>query len=1668
MKKFIIIGIIVLLTGGLSIGGYFLLKPNPKPPVDPTEPLTSISFAGVDHDEIPFGSDYNVLTGVTATGNEGTDFTDLITFQTLGAVSSDGVLDTSIPGITAVRYEVRYEDILLQHWRNITVLAPPAVEGELIYNGTFLAGLAGWMDSNVNLAVEGAEMDMRVVDGILEVDVLTAAEQYTPRFGQMNVAFEEGKTYRITFEVKASVARTIYFQVGQVLSATPWFIHFLEQDPISGAFGRFLDITTEWQTFEFVFTQNLNNLDGGIVFELGKMPGSADGTLYFDNIAATELDVTHVAFELNGGSRVSDLIIDRGETIEAPTPIRYGYLFTGWFVDADVTQSFDFSQPIDDDLILYAAWDLDENVTINPFIINPEFDYDTLGWDDPSIILQSDNDNSRMNMRVIDGVLEVEVENHLHQYTPRFGQMNMPFVNGKSYEISFEVKADHARTIHFMLGELLQEAPWFVYFANLGATTAGAFVEVSTEWEAVTFRFTHTRNNQRGGIVFELGVMPGLTGVNTTLYFDNFNIREIELVTVSFNTNGGSLLANATLENGMQLLEPTVPTKTGFDFIGWFVNQNLEDTYDFTNGVTENMTLYAKWERDPDYDFGSYLINPDFAQGTLGWADSSVNLYSDNDNSSMNFAVVDDILEVDVVTDIYQYAPRFGQMNVPFQQGNSYEVSFKVRADAVKTVHFMIGEQLNQSPWFTHFASIGSTTAGTFIDITPEWQTFTYAFTQSIDNQRGGILFELGVMPGQTGVSTTLYFEYFSVREIELVTVNFNSVGGTVIAPASFESGLTVAEPTDPTKLGFVFSGWYTSQAYDEAFDFSNGVIETITLYAKWEEDPDYDFGDYLINPDFEYGTYGWEDSEVNFAENATLNFSVVDGVLEVQTVTSGNQYSPRFGQMNVPFQYGRTYQVSFEVKASAARMVYFLIGEQLNSEPWFTSFLPLIDYRPGRFLSIGTEFETFTFTFTHNQHNQRGGIMFELGRIAVSGIPSVPTNFASTLYFNYFSVVDLSADVTFETDGGSVVDPLIVEKGTTFSQPEAPTKDLHTFGGWFIDQETTIPYNFATPVTENLTLYAKWNPTGYAVSVFNGTESSTTYYQPLEIASVTAAPDVGDDVFSYWLLNGQIVSTMITYAFTVTDHTELEAVYGVVYEAEAAVYLYEDLQETNGEHTFISQVSLPEGYTLISYGYLTSDNAVELTHSTSGVEVHTMTTYDEQTNEFIESFVWNSLLSIRAFAIYEDLNGDTHTAYSNSHLYQVPQIKLISVGYGHTIAVTSDDRVFTWGWQYPSAWGTGGHLGTGENEQVLAPLEITHQFEFQENETIISVIAAYAHTMLLTSEGRLYVFGIGGAGRLGTGSTASQLTPVEITHQFDELESDEKIVEIFAGKENHNFAITSLGKIFAWGSNANGRLGDGTTTHRNTPVNITSQFGLIGSEQVMSLNSGRHHSLALTSAGRVFTWGVDGAGQLGNGEELTDDVLTPTDITSRFILLEGETIVDVSAGEYHNLAVTSLGRVFSWGSNVEGRLGIGTAGGNSPSPVLVTFPTLHEGETIVSVEAGYIVSTVRTSQNRIFGWGAGYPRVLANNNGSNVLSPALVATFTGANSLQSGEYVINYSIGYEISMFLTSNGRIFGAGRAQVSSGSGNIPIGVGDGTTTGRNTPFNITNKFPPKLSE
>lgn len=197
-------------------------------------------------------------------------------------------------------------------------------------------------------------------------------------------------------------------------------------------------------------------------------------------------------------------------------------------------------------------------------------------------------------------------------------------------------------------------------------------------------------------------------------------------------------------------------------------------------------------------------------------------------------------------------------------------------------------------------------------------------------------------------------------------------------------------------------------------------------------------------------------------------------------------------------------------------------------------------------------------------------------------------------------------------------------------------------------------------------------------------------------------------------------------------------------------------------------------------------------------------------------------------------------------------------------------------------------------------------------------VSAGGSHTCALTISGGVKCWGNNSFGQLGDGTLTNRSVPADVTGLTAGID------RVVAAGGPHACALTSAGGVKCWGYNLNGQLGDGTTTDRNRAVDVV---GL--SAGVANIVGGAYHTCLLTTAGAVKCWGINSNGQLGDGT--TTQRTAPVDVTG---LSSG--VLKIATTGFHTCALTSVGGVKCWGGNGNGGLGDGTTASRStPTDVI-------------------------------------------------------------------------------------------------------------------------------------
>ena len=309
------------------------------------------------------------------------------------------------------------------------------------------------------------------------------------------------------------------------------------------------------------------------------------------------------------------------------------------------------------------------------------------------------------------------------------------------------------------------------------------------------------------------------------------------------------------------------------------------------------------------------------------------------------------------------------------------------------------------------------------------------------------------------------------------------------------------------------------------------------------------------------------------------------------------------------------------------------------------------------------------------------------------------------------------------------------------------------------------------------------------------------------------------------------------------------------------------------------------------------------------------------------------------------------------------------------------------------------------------------HEAGFQEGsvQTYSTLAAGYAHTCAILDDGSVSCWGYNSNGQLGDGTTTNRNTPT----QTSSLGTDRTAIAITAGSD-HTCAILDDGSVSCWGYNGYGRLGDGTTTNRNTPtqtsslgtdrtawrniksiqvserdydndgiLNIFDQSYLTCSIGTYSsflklgvctdasagyyvpdsrnhnsnkISTGTSHTCTILDDGSVSCWGDNSVGPIGDGT--TTQRTTPTPTSS---LGTGRTAAEISGSSDHTCVLVDHGSVSCWGDNSDGQLGDGTTTDRlTPTPT----SSLGFGRTAVAIATGQYHTCAILDDGSVSCWG--------------------------------------------------------------------------------------------------
>ena len=759
-----------------------------------------------------------------------------------------------------------------------------------------------------------------------------------------------------------------------------------------------------------------------------------------------------VTFDSGEGSKVDSQTVKEGDPVSKPdNPTREGYTFNGWLLGGD---PYDFTTPVMQDLTLTASW------TKNKSTYTVKFD---LNGGDGNIADQKVKEGS-----TIDRPANPTREGYTFMGW-QYEDSDWNFLN--------TVASNMTLTAQWKRNEVKKYTVAF-------DTADGTSIDPQTIRDGG--KVSKPDDPTREGYEFKGWTLNGVDYDFTAPVKADLVLTAVwtpvkpKTYTITFDTDGGTVVPSQTVKDKGTATEPTAPTKTGYEFKGWLLDGK---TYDFTTPVTKDVTLKAKWEK------------------------TKVESYTVAFNSAEGSEVASQTVEQGKTAVKPDDPTREGYTFLGWYAGDAaYDWDTPVTGNLILTAHWQKDEQpqpktytvtfdyQNGSPSDTRTVSGGNTVSP---PENPVRDGYDFQGWVAID----GSEFDFE----QPITSDTLVSAKWKKHEDPkpvMHTVTFNSNGGTSIDPQTVQDGLTVRRPADPVKNDYVFDGWYLD---NDQYDFNKPVTGDITLTAIYHRKPIPQPNTYTVR--FDTGEGSKVDPQTIIEGKTVIRPAdpSMDGYDFQGWLLDGKDYdwnTPITGDMTLTASWKKheepkpvTHTVSFytdggntvaqqtvndgetvTVPDTPTKNGYTFSGWTLNGEPYDFN-LPV------------TADITLKATWVENQKPQ----------------PKRHT-------------------VTFDTTGGSEIGQQTVDEGEKAIQPANPTREGYDFQGWLLNGQA---YDWNTPITGDITLTASWTekaPTLFTVA-FNTGGASNIPSQKVKEGDKAARPTDPKRTgytFTGWQLNGK------------------------------------------------------------------------------------------------------------------------------------------------------------------------------------------------------------------------------------------------------------------------------------------------------------------------------------------------------------------------------------------------------------------------------------------------------------------------------------------------------------------------------------------------------------------
>jgi uncharacterized repeat protein (TIGR02543 family) len=501
-------------------------------------------------------------------------------------------------------------------------------------------------------------------------------------------------------------------------------------------------------------------------------------------------------------------------------------------------------------------------------------------------------------------------------------------------------------------------------------------------------------------------------------------------------------------------------------------------------------------------------------------------------------------------------------------------------------------------------------------------------------------------------------------------TVSFNSNGGSTIESISVDEGTSVLEPTQPTREGYTFGGWYSDSTLNTSYDFSSPVMGNITLQADWN-----------IN-------------------QYTFTFDSNDGT-NISSIT--RNYDREISAPYEPTKEGYTF-TGWYIDSSLSELYEFTTmpaDDMTLYAGWSANEHTLIykDWDETVLYEDTFEYGTDLSDILVDNPKREGYTFVDWNTDLPETMPNEDIQLEAIYEINQYTI-------TFNSNEGISVESITQDYNTEVLKPNDPTRVGYSFLGWYNDEELTNEYDFNRMQADDITLYAKWIINEYTVKFtnWNGTvlyEEDYVYGSDISGISVNSTTRTG---YTYIGWNRSLPNTMPGYDLLIESVYQINK-YSIDFEVNGGSPVQRYYLDYNSD-IVEPEEPIREGYTFD--GWYTTET-YETRYIFNKVEARDITlyakwninsytlTYEDEDGTLIKSVVYQYNSSLSEFIIPDnpDKEGFAFTEWDIELPEFMPAYDLIiTAQYPFEISVTNEEITII------------NYVGTDSNVIIFGELE--------------------------------------------------------------------------------------------------------------------------------------------------------------------------------------------------------------------------------------------------------------------------------------------------------------------------------------------------------------------------